>query len=185
MRLTLTREFARIFLAHGVDASLLATTVTPLWRLQTYEKRHDGPPLTTLNYMKSLHAQLERNEFSARLKVALGAIGMKPSGTILARQFNLRSPMMPVTAHAVRKWIFGESVPTQDKLKVLGDILGRTPNWLRFGDTTQKSEPLLAHGVIPGDITEMLRDVQRLDSSKRELVETLVQKMLRQQEAQV
>ena len=40
----------------------------------------------------------------------------------------------PVTVHAARKWLQGESIPTQEKLRALAAWLDVPADWLRFGN---------------------------------------------------
>jgi len=62
----------------------------------------------------------ERLAFSERLRQALSNCNYSPrSPTELAREFNLRFKGQAVTVHAARKWLHGESIPTQDKLRAL------------------------------------------------------------------
>jgi transcriptional regulator with XRE-family HTH domain len=39
-----------------------------------------------------------------------------------------------VTVHAARKWLQGESIPTQEKLRALAGWLDVPADWLRFGN---------------------------------------------------
>lgn len=55
-----------------------------------------------------------------------------PTG--IAREFNLRHQGAPVTAQAVRKWLLGKSLPSQDKIRTLAMWLEISPHWLRFGE---------------------------------------------------
>ena len=84
----------------------------------------------------SVHASnLGKRSLSRRLKEALRRVGDDGSSpTRLAREFNRRYPGAPVTLHATRKWLNGEALPSQDKLRVLAEWLGMEPGWLRFGE---------------------------------------------------
>jgi hypothetical protein len=42
----------------------------------------------------------------------------------------------------VRKWLVGESIPTQAKLLILSRMVGADPNWLRFGDGEAEFTPV-------------------------------------------
>lgn len=76
----------------------------------------------------------ERQNFSARLTESLAlAHGLPPSPTIVAREFNFRFIGKPITVHAARKWLVGEAIPTQDKLRALAVWLNVSVDWLRFG----------------------------------------------------
>lgn len=82
-----------------------------------------------------MKAQLERLEFSKRLQQALHNADYSPnSPTRLAREFNLRFAGQPVSVHAARKWLQGESFPTQEKLRALAEWLDVPTDWLRFGN---------------------------------------------------
>jgi hypothetical protein len=71
--------------------------------------------------------------FSARLKLALEAAGIRTSPTVIAHEFNLRFWGRSITPHTARNWLMGNSLPTQDKLRVLADWLQVAPEELRFG----------------------------------------------------
>lgn len=80
---------------------------------------------------------LERANFSARLKEMLESThGLPASPTVVAREFNFRFVGKPITVHAARKWLVGEAIPTQDKLRALAEWLGVSVDWLRFGGTS-------------------------------------------------
>jgi transcriptional regulator with XRE-family HTH domain len=76
----------------------------------------------------------EQLEFSKRLKSALLGAGYDVRASVLEREFNLRYWGKPVTLQAVRRWLNGEAVPTQDKLQSLAEWLSVDPHWLRFGE---------------------------------------------------
>src|SRR3569833_1795615 len=78
----------------------------------------------------------EREDISARLQQNLRDADYSPeSPTQLAREFNIRFPGRPITVHAARKWLMGEAIPTQEKLRTLAQWLGVPAEWLRFGGT--------------------------------------------------
>src|SRR4051794_21105690 len=77
---------------------------------------------------------IEREGFSERLQQALrNADYSMDSPTQLAREFNIRFEGRPITVHAARKWLVGEAIPTQEKLRTLAHWLGVPAEWLRFG----------------------------------------------------
>ena len=81
-----------------------------------------------------MHVSHERINFSQRLISTLASNrALKASPTILAREFNFHFNGKPVTVHAARKWLVGESIPTQDKMRALAGWLGVPVEWLRFG----------------------------------------------------
>jgi transcriptional regulator with XRE-family HTH domain len=76
----------------------------------------------------------ERESFSERLQQALKNAHYSPdSPTRLAREFNIRFEGRPITVHAARKWLVGEAIPTQEKLRMIAQWLGVPADWLRFG----------------------------------------------------
>jgi transcriptional regulator with XRE-family HTH domain len=76
-----------------------------------------------------------REEFSKRLKHAMTKIGIGAHGAIrLAQEFNDRHGGKEVTHQAVQKWLGGEAIPTQDKLRTLAGLLDVTIAWLRDGE---------------------------------------------------
>jgi hypothetical protein len=122
----------------------------------------------------------ERSSFSSRLSKALRDAGYAPdSPTQLAREFNIRFAGKPVTVHAARKWLVGEAIPTQEKLKTLAEWLSVPTEWLRFGgerpdgDASNGSTP--ATPKIAPEIAASLEILQRLDPHHR----TIAQQMLR------
>jgi len=81
----------------------------------------------------------EQQAFSKRLKEAMRRAQVGSRGaTYIAREFNLRYHGDPVTAQAVRKWLTGAALPSQDKIRVLAHWLDVSAQWLRFGDTDKE-----------------------------------------------
>lgn len=89
---------------------------------------------------QGLYAQ-EARAFSARLKQALEAAGVRPSPAVVASEFNLRYWGKSITAHTARAWLAGLAIPTQDKIRTLSEWLHVNPDELRFG---ARSGPVLA-----------------------------------------
>lgn len=116
----------------------------------------------------------EREAFSCRLKEALKAAGSRTdSPTALARAFNRRYPGQPVSVYAVRKWLYGEAIPGQDKLRTLAEWLGRSPEWLRYGGP--------APFDMPREITTMTLDYElmRAIAALTEPHQTVVRDLVR------
>lgn len=126
----------------------------------------------------------ERAKFQARLAKALQFAGYPhDSPTQLAREFNARFCGRPVTIHAARKWLVGESIPTQDKLRILAQWLGVTAEWLRFGDTEQPAglEQIPA-GVSPtAEEARLLAELLELDPYHRRLAHDFVSMLAKTQ----
>lgn len=76
----------------------------------------------------------ENAEFSQRLRHAMEAAGYPVRPIILEREFNTRYWGRAVTVQAVRRWLRGEAIPSQEKLQVLADWLKVEPHILRFGE---------------------------------------------------
>ena len=72
-------------------------------------------------------AEHERAQFAERVKTALAARDMPVSATALQRAFNERYPELAISVHAARKWVMGESIPTQARLRALADVLQISP----------------------------------------------------------
>lgn len=75
----------------------------------------------------------ESQAFSERLRKALDAMGLRPSPTVVAREFNKRYFGRSITVHTARNWLMGRAMPMQDKLQVLAEWLQVSPDELRFG----------------------------------------------------
>ena len=115
----------------------------------------------------------ERVKFQARLAKSLRFAGYPhDSPTQLAREFNFRYSGRPVTIHAARKWLVGESIPTQDKLRILAQWLGVTAEWLRFGDTEEISMPQKAGAS--SEEGKLLADLMLLDPYHRKLAQDFI-----------
>src|SRR6476661_893077 len=104
---------------------MLSQLVSRFKRLTFMALREIVPPMNSSN---------ERESFSERLQQALKNAHYSPdSPTRLAREFNIRFDGRPITVHAARKWLVGEAIPTQEKLRMIAQWLGVPADWLRFG----------------------------------------------------
>ncbi len=126
----------------------------------------------------------ERENFSQRLKYVLKAVGERvDSPTTLARAFNRRYPGQPISVHAARKWLYGEAIPSQEKLRILASWLGCSSEWLRFGgDLPQgmRTKKMSAPALILD--YELMRAISGLSEPHQEVVRILVD-ALRQAES--
>lgn len=75
----------------------------------------------------------ERERFSRRLGEALRKAGYLPRPGILHKLFNSRYSGPSVSTQTVSRWLGGKTIPEQDKLQVLAQILGVSPHYLRYG----------------------------------------------------
>jgi transcriptional regulator with XRE-family HTH domain len=117
----------------------------------------------------------EREEFSKRLKQALRGAGMGTPGAIrLAQGFNESYTGKGITHQAAQKWLSGEAIPTQDKLRTLSDWLGVPMAWLRDGEGKGTD------GVAAHDAAAV---VYRINVSEQELVRRYRKLSDRQQQA--
>lgn len=83
----------------------------------------------------------EKQSFSKRLKDAMRKARIDiGSPTRIARDFNLRYHGDPVSTQAVRKWLSGSALPSQDKIRALALWLDVSAQWLRFGDADRREE---------------------------------------------
>ena len=88
--------------------------------------------LPTLLFMNE-----EREQFSRRLKEAIRQSGYPVRPGVLHKLFNSRYPGQSVSSQTVSRWLGGKTLPEQDKLQVLATLLGVSPHYLRFGDTSR------------------------------------------------
>lgn len=118
----------------------------------------------------------EKAEFCNRLKEAVISAGYAYRPIVIEREFNTRFWGRPISVQAVRRWMNGEAIPSQDKLQVLAEWLQVEPHVLRFGGeamlnaTTKKKqwdaaltgpekEVLLAYLNLPAPERKTVREV--------------------------
>lgn len=80
----------------------------------------------------------EKAGFAERLRELMARAGYAARPSVLEREFNTRYWGRSVTLQAVRRWLRGEAIPSQDKLQVLADWLQVEPQLLRFGDAAAR-----------------------------------------------
>lgn len=121
----------------------------------------------------------EKQLFSARLKAALTEAGLSERPGDLEKLFNLKYAGKPVTFQAVRYWLTGKTIPTQDKIEVLADLLGVDRYELRFGRKGGRhlAEPKLTWAGTPIDARDRIamEQYQRLSDPHRKAVRDLIQ----------
>ena len=86
-----------------------------------------------------LPTQIENQKFAARLATAIDSKGLKQSPTSIANLFNSKYEGRPITPHTARNWLLGKSLPTQEKLVLLAELLEISPEQLRFGRSSEKT----------------------------------------------
>lgn len=120
-------------------------------------------------------------EFAARLEQAMAGKSIKHSPTVLAKQFNSVFDGKAVTIHTARNWILGKSLPTQDKLLVLAELLGTSAENLRYGRHSEKTLTLLNADGSETELTstqqQLVRKYISLNKVQQRLVSDLVGEM--------
>ena len=131
--------------------------------------------------VQAMDSSNERECFSQRLQQALkNAHYCTDSPTRLAREFNVRFGGRPVTVHAARKWLVGEAIPTQEKLRMIAQWLGVATEWLRFGGV--ESEARVGAGPMAHFDTadvKLIADLRRLDEHHREIAREFIRMLVR------
>jgi transcriptional regulator with XRE-family HTH domain len=128
--------------------------------------------------MSSKLARPEAKTFSERFRKALAAAGVPQSPTVIAHEFNLRYWGKSVSLYAVRNWLLGQSMPTQDKLRALAQWLDVSPHELRFGP--EAGGLTLVREIDPSEAAmgaadrAMLARYLQLDARQRKLVCDLI-----------
>ena len=126
----------------------------------------------------------ERESFSERLQQALKNAHYSPdSPTRLAREFNIRFEGRPITVHAARKWLVGEAIPTQEKLRMIAQWLGVPADWLRFGGAENANTGGEGNGAAGARFesadVKLIADLQRLDEHHRQLAREFIRMLVR------
>lgn len=120
-------------------------------------------------------AEKEREQFSERLIHALKSSGYNSSPTKLQREFNARSDR-PITVHAARKWLVGESIPTQARIRLLADWLGVDAAQLRYGAVRDMA--IADRPQIAPENVRLLSDLAQLSERDRRMIRTLASIMV-------
>ena len=125
-----------------------------------------------------------KQAFGKRLRAVLEKAGIDARKPVLVtREFNRRFLDKPVTTYGVRKWLTGESIPSQDKLVVLAAWLGVSPEWLRYGPTNPTPATQLQQAVAafePDDLV-FFRSYRKLTPEYRLAVREVALTLLRVQ----
>lgn len=130
-----------------------------------------------------MNSSNERENFSERLQQALRNAHYSPdSPTRLAREFNIRFDGRPITVHAARKWLVGEAIPTQEKLRMIAQWLGVPAEWLRFGGgDTAPPHGEASNGLARFESADvkLIADLQRLDEHHRHIAREFIRMLVR------
>ena len=112
----------------------------------------------------------EAERFSERLRASMLAAGYDARPIVLEREFNLRYWGRSVSFQAVRRWLRGEAVPTQDRLQVLAEWLGVDAHWLRFGEKlVVREKPAQWNSKLAPEEREAIEAFLALPPDKRKL----------------
>lgn len=125
----------------------------------------------------------EKEIFSSRLRGALEQAGVQTSSpTRFALEFNLRYWGRPVTPQAVRKWISGNAIPSQEKIVALAKWLNVSAEWLRFGEGEANGGNPVVTQEIPAYHAQdvgLFRDFVTLNDEHKYIVRELVLTLMR------
>jgi len=117
----------------------------------------------------------EKEAFSRRLHQALSAAGADDrSPTQLAREFNRRHKGSDVSINAAHRWLRGEAIPAQDKIRTLAVWLGVRPEWLRFGETDVANDYAAKEPAFTEGDVDLVRQFRRLNAGHRQLVREML-----------
>lgn len=127
----------------------------------------------------------EKQGFSKRLRDSLRRSRVEGRGaSSIAREFNLRYHGTPVTVQAVRKWLAGNSLPSQDKIRALALWLDVSPQWLRFGEAEYR--PARLHSALKQEVASyrvdggwLVRKFEALNEPHKRVVTEVVIALLR------
>lgn len=126
----------------------------------------------------------EKQKFSERLRQSLRNANIDShSPTRLTLKFNLRYRGAPVSTQAVRKWLEGKTIPSQDKLVVLAQWLNVSAHWLRFGTKDEPlTQPRKKRGKEEvfkfGEFSDLAVDFNKLGDKHKLLVKEIIQGLL-------
>lgn len=115
-----------------------------------------------------------KDKFSVELsRCLIDTYGRVPSASILARDFNFRSPAFdPITAETARRWLRGLSMPTMERLKILIDWLGLNADFFNPAVQTHlKTDHDLKD--MPNDERDLLAAYRRSSPNNKRLLLSL------------
>lgn len=134
-----------------------------------------------------MEAMNEKLAFSERLLQAMRQANIQVrSPTRLTLEFNLRYTGKPVTTQAVRKWLLGGAIPSQDKIFTLAKWLNVSTEWLRFGETTYTNRGVGNRIYADQDRqnylvydTELCSNINKLNDDHKKIIQEMVLTLLR------
>lgn len=121
------------------------------------------------------------SNFATRLALALETKVIRNSPTVLANLFNSKFGGKSVTPHTARNWILGKSLPTQDKLVCLAELLGTSSEYLRFGTNNNRTFVISQTDGTSNELTDQqqqfVRRYLQLNIVQQRLVSDIVNEM--------
>lgn len=121
------------------------------------------------------------SNFALRLEDALESKVIRKSPTVLANLFNSKFGGKSVTPHTARNWILGKSLPTQDKLVCLAELLGTSSEYLRFGTNNNKTFVISQNDGTSNELTDQqqqfVRRYLKLNIVQQKLISELVEEL--------
>lgn len=79
----------------------------------------------------------ERDEFSQRLRTCLLKTGINPdSPTQFHRALQLADDSVRISPSTIYRWLLGDSLPSEENMKIVANLCNVCPQWLRSGKTT-------------------------------------------------
>ena len=121
-------------------------------------------------------------EFAARLEQAMAAKSIKLSPTVLGNLFNSVFDGRAVTPHTARNWMLGKSMPTQEKMVVLAELLDTSAEQLRYGRYSEKTLMISnadgSETELTGSQQQLVRKYIMLSASQQRLVSDLVDEII-------
>ena len=122
----------------------------------------------------------EKQGFSRRLRDTLKRAQADADGiSAVAREFNLRYEGNPVTAQAVRKWLSGNALPSQDKIRALALWLEVSPHWLRYGEGESARAMRQEQAGYRADGAWIAKKYDALNDSHKKMIAELILALLR------
>lgn len=122
----------------------------------------------------------EKQGFSRRLRDTLKRAQADADGiSAVAREFNLRYEGNPVTAQAVRKWLSGNALPSQDKIRALALWLEVSPHWLRYGEGESARAMRQEQAGYRADGAWVAKKYDALNDSHKKMIAELIVALLK------
>ena len=121
------------------------------------------------------------SNFAIRLEQALETKVIRNSPTVLANLFNSKFGGKSVTPHTARNWMLGKSLPTQEKLVCLAELLGTSSEYLRFGTNNNRTFVISQTDGTSNELTDQqqqfVRRYLQLNIVQQRLVSEIVNEM--------